>query len=292
MPSFMSSLVRWLIPFSGIKADFVELGRFERRIARSQAAGPAAPSGSLKRKYRIETERVQGHLVHTVTPPSPAKLELLYLHGGAYVFDLDGVNWNLVDGLAARTNARVTVPVYPLAPKAGFPEMFSLVQELHERLITRGHPVVLVGDSAGAGLALSSTMVLRDERRSLPSKLVLFSPWLDVTCADPRQETELNHLDPILGLPGLRRAGTLYAHELAPADPRISPLFGAFEGLPPTLVQTGSRDVLYADALRLEQRMTTNLRVSKYPEMVHDWMALPMPEATQALDEAAAFITG
>ena len=107
MPSFMSSLVRWLIPFSGIKADFVDLGRFERRIARAQGAGPAAPSGSLKRKYRIETERVQGHVVHTVTPPSPAKLELLYLHGGAYVFDLDGVtpldaNDDGPNGLASR----------------------------------------------------------------------------------------------------------------------------------------------------------------------------------------------
>ena len=48
--------------------------------------------------------------------------------------------------------------------------------------------------------------------------------------------------------------GRLWAGDLDPADPRVSPLYGSLGGLPPTAVYSGSLDLLSPEALRLRDR--------------------------------------
>jgi acetyl esterase/lipase len=81
--------------------------------------------------------------------------------------------------------------------------------------------------------------------------MVLISPWLDVTLSDPASQTID---DPVLNYSELKGWGLLWAGDLDPADPRVSPLFGSLEGLPPTVVYSGSLDLLSPDALRLRER--------------------------------------
>jgi acetyl esterase/lipase len=69
---------------------------------------------------------------------------------------------------------------------------------------------VLIGDSAGAGLALAAAQRLRDRTGAQPSRIVLISPWLDLTMSHPDQAA-LEADDPVLARPGLLEAGRLRA---------------------------------------------------------------------------------
>jgi acetyl esterase/lipase len=81
----------------------------------------------------------------------------------------------------------------------------------------------------------------------------------------------------------------MWADGLAVNDPRVSPLFGDQTGLPPTIVFSGSRDILDSDALRLAAA-NPDVEHRHYPGMMHVWPCAPMPEGRRALDEAAAFV--
>ena len=76
-------------------------------------------------------------------------------------------------------------------------------------------------------------------------------------------------------------------------DPRISPINGSMVGMPPMMILTGTFDLLHVDAWRLRDkalRENVPLIYRSYEKMFHVWMAAPVPEARQALDEVADFI--
>lgn len=279
-------LARWLAP------DFSSPQAIERAIESDRVRGPARPSRHLLRKLRFSEEVGDGCRVFRASPRTgvTSSVRLLYLHGGAYVLDLQAVQWSLIAGLIQRTGAEVIAPIYPLAPEFGWQEGLSCVRSLYLKLAedSGAGNVVLVGDSAGGGLALALAQSLRDAKITPPAALVLFSPWLDVGVVGVDQPA-LERLDPALTIQFLRATGRLWAKGLPVDDPRISPLFGDHTGLPPTIVFSGTRDVLDSDALRLAAR-NPDINHRHYRDMLHVWPGAPIPEAKRALDEAAAFI--
>lgn len=99
----------------------------------------------------------------------------------------------------------------------------------------------------------------------------------------------------MLAAPGLQWAGRAWAGKLSLRDWRVSPLYGALLGLPPTMVLAGTSDLLYPDARRLRDKarqVNHPLSFVEYPSMFHVWMAAPIPEAQQALDDVARFMMG
>jgi monoterpene epsilon-lactone hydrolase len=147
--------------------------------------------------------------------------------------------------------------------------------------------VIVMGDSAGGGMALSLAQQLRDAARPLPTRLILISPGLDMTFSDPRQPV-IAVQDKMLDIPGLLVAGRWYAGGLSSADPKISPLFGSLASLPPIAVFTGTHDLLNPDARRLQAKAAQDgalLSFHEYEGMFHVWPLAPIPEARQAINE-------
>ncbi len=66
-----------------------------------------------------------------------------------------------------------------------------------------------------------------------------------------------------------------WAGELSLIDPLVSPIYGALEGLPPTAVYCGNRDLLAADVLRLQaQALATPASEFTFilrNGAIHDW---------------------
>ena len=149
-----------------------------------------------------------------------------------------------------------------------------------------------MGDSAGGGLALALAQSFRDEGHPQPARIVLISPWLDVTMTEPRLEHQ-DARDPYLGATGLAEAGRRYAGPLDESDPRVSPLNGSMEGLAPIAVFIGTRDVLLPDARRLRKAAAAADVPIDYHEhdgMIHNWPMRRLPEAHQALTQLTHFI--
>jgi len=142
-------------------------------------------------------------------------------------------------------------------------------------------------------MAAALAQQIRDAGEALPARLVLLSPWMDVTMTDPGQRA-IEPDDPFLSIAPARMTGEWYAAGLALDDPRVSPIHGAMAGLPPMMVLTGTRDLLNADAHRLRDKAAAEgvaLTFVEAPAMIHVWMLMPIPEARRALDRIAGFIT-
>lgn len=261
-------------------------------IEKDRADGPKLPPKKMLAEIDFHEAFEGGMLVFHVTRKGeePSQLKLLYLHGGAYVLDLQEIQWNLVAGLLKRVDAEVIVPIYPLGPEASWRETTSAVREQYLALVEKhgNENIIVCGDSAGGGLALLLAQAMRDEQGRQPQALVLFSPALDVSGSGPDQPM-LEKRDPALSLEMLRLIQPMWLKGLSPQDPRVSPLFASQNNLPPTIVFSGDRDILHSDALRLKAR-NPEIDHRSYPEMMHVWPVSPLTEARQALDEAAEFI--
>ena len=155
---------------------------------------------------------------------APADTALIYLHGGAYIQAMSAFQWNIVAGLSDRTSLPVLVVDYPLAPARCAQDAFALVNAAIDYAQLLYKRVILVGDSAGGGLCASLAMQRRDLSLSQVDGLILYSPWVDVTMTNPDIGAILPR-DPMLGVPGLKWAGQVWAGKLATKDPRISPLY-------------------------------------------------------------------
>nr|WP_245216002.1 alpha/beta hydrolase [Pararoseomonas baculiformis] len=290
-------LMMALIRATGMKDKARDTAKFPDRVRMIQARGPAPPGKAREKRLLITRESFGGYGVFTVAPRDGAsRHHILYLHGGAYVFDLLDVHWRAVEELVRRTGATVTIPLYPLAPRHCWKDALGMVQPLHAALAARhgAENLIVAGDSAGGGMTLALAQLIRDAGERLPAGLVMFSPWLDVASDDPRLMA-LAARDPMLAPPAAQMAGRWYARDLPLDDPRVSPLYGSLEGLPPMILFTGTRDMLNADAHRLRDKAAAeaaDLRFREYEDMFHVWVCLPIPEARQALAEAATFIIG
>lgn len=221
---------------------------------------------------------------------------LIYLHGGAYVCAMAAGQWGIVEGLIDRTGLPVIIPDYPLAPEHTAAEAFDFVQPIIDEAQAEFGRVIIFGDSAGGGLALSLAMQRRDAGARQVDGLVLYAPWVDVTMTNPRIE-EVQGRDKILRVPGLAWAGRAWAGDLDPADWRVSPLFGDPSRMPPMRIFQGDADIVGPDVIefaRKAARAGVDVRLRVEPDGFHVYvLGVPfIPEAEAALDHSARFISG
>jgi epsilon-lactone hydrolase len=114
---------------------------------------------------------------------------------------------------------RVEVPLYGLAPQHTYREAYPLVHAVWRELTRETVPggVALAGDSAGGGLALGLAQeLIADAGARSPDRLVLLSPWLDLTLGNPRI-ADYARSDPWLARPGLVEVGRAWAGTTRPS---------------------------------------------------------------------------
>jgi len=268
-----------------------------RRLEAVRAAGEtpyALPEGMKLRSPIAETDRA-GMQVFTLNPDGQGPVAL-YLHGGAYVNPFNAYQWRFMDRLTAGTGCTTVAPAYHLAPHADYARAYEDLSGLWRDLIKQypGRRMLLMGDSAGGGLALGLAESLVREGDALPERLILFSPWVDVSMDNPDIEAYVP-VEPILHLPLVKVHGQCWAGEADTHHWQVSPLFGEMAGLPPVTVYCGTRELLYPDERRLLDRLeaagvAADLKVGR--GLNHDWPLMPIPEADAAFRTIAALVRG
>jgi len=264
-------------------------------IAFHRLKGPSLPGLRTRMQFRVTDTCVAGTRSLVLTPRrGRVAHEIFYLHGGGFILPITPFHWRLIRKLAVRLNARVTVPFYPLAPENAAPAIWDAVHAAYLDFTANAEPVprTVMGDSSGGNLALSLVQRLRNQGEPMPDRVVLISPALDLTLSDPRLDAA-DHRDILLDLVGLRHMTANYIKGIALDDPRLSPLFGGLNDLPPLQVLTGARDLTHVDALRLRDLARdagVPLNFVNFPDMIHVWPAFPIPEARQAIKAMTDFI--
>lgn len=293
----VTSLAARLIPtvmvLRGTKLLFSSAARMRARIeARASASGVPTPPRGLTDLVEIRLFAHNGWMVYEISPktagrPSESSAgRALYLHGGAYVFEIALQHWQLVANLVVSANTRITLPIYPLAPIETAGTIVPKATDLAAALIAEAGSakVSLIGDSAGGGMALAVAMELRN--RGLPAlhRIVLISPWLDISGTDPALQL-IAPSDPWLAVAGSREAGRFYRGSLPEDHPTVSPIHGDLSGLGPITMFSGTRDILNADARRLMRlAAAAGIAIDYHEEvgMIHVYPLLPIPEGRVA----------
>jgi acetyl esterase/lipase len=222
---------------------------------------------------------------------------VVHFHGGGYCVGSALTPRSWAAHLSAQAGCRVVLPEYRLAPEhphpAGLQDARAVIKALYGE--TEPGSVVVSGDSAGGGLALSLILSLRDEGQPLPAGCILLSPWLDLG-RDRRAVPELARRDVVLTPEWLDACARAYADPSAWAEPSVSPLRAAHSGLPPLLIQAGTDELLAPDAELLAARASAagvDVTYTRWPRMWHDFVLQPglLAAADSALAQAAWFIS-
>lgn len=223
------------------------------------------------------------------------KYVILYCHGGGYSTGSSLYARSITTKLANAASMDVFSFDYRLAPENPYPAATEDAMKAWNHLMLHGYgarDVIVAGDSAGGNLALSLVHKLKQENRLLPRGLVLFSPWTDLTCSGKTYETR-KMVDPILSKKYIEDMIQNYAPGENLDNPLISPLFGSFEGFPPTYIQVGDNEILLADAISLQKKMlraNVSVKLDVFKGMWHVFQMAPFKKALEAMDKSAEFI--
>ncbi|NJN25795.1 MAG: alpha/beta hydrolase [Cyclobacteriaceae bacterium] len=223
---------------------------------------------------------------------------LLYLHGGGYVIGSPHTHRALAGKIAKGIAASCLLIDYRKAPENPYPAALEDAFTAYKHLLDRGHhakEIVLVGDSAGGGLAIALQYELKDWHMALPLCSALMSPYLDLTAKGKSVKKNAKN-DRFLDVFEMRRWAGMYAGDHNFEDPLISPLFGDPTGLPPILVQASKSEVLYDDSARFVRKAKkagVSTAFQTWEGLVHWWhMFGTMPEAKDAVNKVVEYLNG
>lgn len=220
-----------------------------------------------------------------------AKNTILYVHGGAYIGEINYQHLLYCILLSRKLDAHVLAPVYPLAPLHKAEETYGIITGLYKRLIQRNN-LILMGDSAGGGFIHSFCQYLKTVNLPQPDKIITFSPWVDISMGNPPYNSKD---DPILGEIGLKEIGKSWAGDLNTQDYRVSPLFGDNTNLADTLVFAGENEIFYSDIKKYVENLKkdgVNVKLITGCELFHIYPLFPIPEAKDAFKEIRNEIMG
>jgi epsilon-lactone hydrolase len=244
---------------------------------------------------RVDLDGVKA--VAVVTPEARDGRSMLYLHGGGHVTGTPVLYRDFIWRLAAAARAQVFIIDFRLAPEHPFPAALEDAVKAYRALVAEGtdpRQMAVVGESSGGGLALALLLKLRDEGSRLPAAAVALSPWTDLALTGPSLRLNAD-ADAMIRSEEAPRLARYYLAGADPRTPYASPLYGDPTGLPPTLIQVGSDEVLLDDSVRMAERMRAagcQVELEIWPRMPHAWhlWARLVPEARAAIERLGAFV--
>lgn len=219
-------------------------------------------------------------------------------HGGGYIMGSIYTHRKLFGHLAKAIGCRALIVGYPLTPEHQFPAQSDNTFEAYRWLLDQGikaNHIVVAGDSAGGGLAISNQLRARDAGLPLAAAIMTISAWTDMELSgdsyrtnrekDPlfKKEMVAALVEMLLGPHGDRR------------HPYASPLYGDLTGLPPLFMQVGGDECLLDDSRAFAERAKTSgvqARIDIFPDMLHTFqMAVGRaPEADDAIGRFAEWV--
>lgn len=222
---------------------------------------------------------------------------VLYLHGGGFVFGSRRTHRHLAAALSVTTKRPVFLLDYRRAPEHPFPAAADDALAAYRWLLRTGHSpesITVMGDSAGGHLTAGLLADLSRRRLPMPAAAVMFSPFLDLACAEVTERDSLRR-DPFVPPQRAIECGLSYAGPHALTHGRLNVLGANKRRWPPVLIQVGDTECLLGDS----ERMAASIRAAGghcelqvWPGQVHVFPAFyPLiPEGRAALRYVGRFL--
>lgn len=259
-------------------------------LAQRRAAVASAP---VDPAIAFERTEIAGVRCLVFRSPRTDAGTMLYFHGGGYRMGAPEPWASYANSLRDETGCTIVVPDYRLAPEHPFPAALHDAAGIYAALSAAG-PVVVAGDSAGAGLAAALALAAHGARSRPPQALVLISPMLDLRAEDETYDSRAE-TDRFFSRANMLECADMYLQGHAADDPLVSPLHGDPAAFPRTMVLIGGKEVLLGEAIRFAGKLarggkTVTLHVAENSGHVWPMLEAGTAAARDALQAMNAFL--
>lgn len=268
------------------------LEQFRSAVEEMAAFFPIPENAKIE---RVNIEGITGELIKFSENKSSSII--IYLHGGGYISGSINSYRTLACNISKISGITVLLIEYRLAPEFPFPLAIKDSIKAYNWVKQQGLPakhIAIAGDSAGAGLALATCIMLRDRKQELPAAIVSISGWLDLNMEGKSIENKAA-VDPICSLSKLQFFRNLYVPKGDFHNPLVSPLYADLKHLPPLLIQVGTEEILLDDSIRLAKKTkqyNIQAELKIWNKMIHVWhlFAPYLSEGWDAIEEIGIFL--
>jgi acetyl esterase len=272
------------------------------RADRERGAGPLPMPVRLDEAVDRTIRGRAGDIPIRMFTPETVRGVFLHLHGGGWTLGSAAHQDPLLAALAHSAEVVVISVDYRLAPEHPYPcgpddcadAAAWLVENAQAEFGT--DRLVIGGESAGAHLAVSALLRLRDRHgvtRAFRAAQLVFGAY-DLSMTPSARRWGDRNL--ILSGPVIRWFTDQFVPGRSPEerrDPEISPLYADLNGMPPARFVVGTEDPLLDDSLFMAARWRSAgspAELEVVAEAVHGFIAFPITVAQQELARGFAYI--
>ena len=245
---------------------------------------------------KSETTTVNGVAAYMLTPadiaPENRNRLLVHVHGGCYVMGGGGTAEGIY--MAGFGRVRVLSVDYRRPPHAFYPAALDDVVNAWKGAAKMNNPknMGMIGLSAGGALVLSAVHRLKQDNTPLPAAIAPGTPMSDLTGVGDSFHT--NHMvdNVLVGIGRCDAMAEYYANGRDLKDPTLSPIYGDLRGFPPTVLITGTRDLLLSSTVRTHRKLRQAGVVAElhvFEGQSHAQYNRDTPEGKEAYEEIARF---
>ena len=269
---------------------------------RTLSAPSAGRGAALRERLRVKTESltVNGVNAFMVTPeviaPENRNRLLVNVHGGCYVLQGGEAGTTEAIYMAAFGHFKVLAVDYRRPPDSPYPAALDDVVSVWKGALkmAAAKNMAVFGTSAGGALTLSMTLRAKQEGLPLPGAIAPGTPMSDLTGTGDSFQTNFMIDNVLVGEGRCDAMARLYANGHDLKDPMLSPVYGDMHGFPPTILTTGTRDLLLSNTVRVHRKLRqagVDAELHLYEGQSHaQYMRdANAPETKEAFEEIARF---
>lgn len=270
------------------------------------AAGAAATMRQLpgmreRLHVKVEPTTIAGVRAFIVTPetipPENKDRVLVHVHGGCYLLSPGEAGTSEAILMAGIGRFKVISIDYRMPPEAYFPAALDDAMAVWKAVTATTDPrkMAIFGTSAGGALTLEMVLRAKQEALPLPAAIAPGTPMSDVTKQGDSFQTNTMVDNVLVSADGFCDAATrFYANGADLKDPMLSPVYGDVRGFPPTILTTGTRDLLLSNTVRMHRALRqvgteATLQVFEGQSHAQYYRDDRIPEVKEAFDEIALF---
>jgi acetyl esterase/lipase len=269
---------------------------------RTLSAPSAGRVAALRERFRVKTESltVNGVNAFMLTPeaiaPENRNRLLVHVHGGCYVLSGGEAAATEAIYMAAFGHFKVLSIDYRRPPDSPYPAALDDVVAVWKGALkmAAAKNMAVFGTSAGGALTLSMTLRAKQEGLPLPGAIAPGTPMSDLTGTGDSFQTNFMIDNVLVGEGRCDAMARLYANGHDLKDPMLSPVYGDMHGFPPTVLTTGTRDLLLSNTVRVHRKLRqagvdAELHVYEGQSHAQYMRDANAPETKEAFEEIARF---
>ncbi len=262
---------------------------------------PQIPVIAERMNVKIAPSTIDGVRVYTITPneiPAQNRNRLaVHVHGGCYVLNPREAALPEAIMMAGFTHMKVIAVDYRMPPEAYYPAALDDAMTVYKAAIKMTDPknVAVFGSSAGGALTLEMMLRAKRDNLPMPGAIAPGTPMSDVTKQGDSFQTNAMVDNVLVSPDGFCDAATrFYANGADLKDPMLSPVYGDVHGFPPTILTTGTRDLLLSNTVRMHRALRqagteATLQVFEGQSHAQFYRDDRIPEVKEAFGEIALF---